>query len=138
MSLQDGHYDDRQQVMEERLINLKVFDANWLCRSLDWFRNGITLERYCKNSIEIYGCYLTPELFEELRKYRFGTEGIRDRKNEDVFPDPEFGYNATSLLEQIAVWADISEDRKTSPEIDYPQFQKEYNILKSYYPDIPD
>ena len=95
--------------MEERLINLKVFDANWLCRYLDWFRNGITLQQYCRNSVEKYGCYMTPELFEELR-------------------------NATSLLEQIDLWCDISEDRRTSPEIDFAQFQKNTDFSSPIIP----
>ena len=121
--------------MEERLINLKVFDANWLCRYLDWFRNGITLQQYCRNSVEKYGCYMTPELFEELRKYRFSRQGIRNRKEqEDLLPDFRFLYNATSLLEQIDLWCDISEDRRTSPEIDFAQFQKNTDFSSPIIP----
>lgn len=127
--------------MEERMINLKVFDANWLCRYLDWFRDGITLEQYCSNSMKKYGCYLTPALFEELRKYRFSRQGIGDRKKQDeeeCFMDKEFGYNATSLLEQIDAWAAAGESRRNSPEIDYAQFRKEFTLLSSFYHSLPD
>lgn len=82
---------------------------------------------------------MTPELFENIRKYRFSKHGIRNRKEEEeMLPDFRFLYNATTLLEQKDMWCDISEDLRTSPEINFAQFQKEYKLIESYYTDFPD
>ena len=139
---------------------LHFFDLHWMLRNLDFFRDNISLHQYCRNVLN-GGGDMTESEYLRLEKYRFSKRGIAKMGRQ------RFGYRGRQMLEQVDIYVFNYEERlkdrakmlrgtwkprfsRETPVVDdtaeklkadkemFRKFKKQYQIIKAYYPELPD